>query len=212
MANASAGFWNRIADKYARRPVADETSYQVKLKTTQEYFTQDMSVLEFACGTGSTAIIHAPHVKQFHATDISERMIEIARDKAEAAGIENISFEVAAIDQLSIEQGSMDAVLGMSILHLLEDRDAVIRQVYRMLKPGGLFVSSTVCLGGRLWWFRWLAPILRGLRLIPLVKFFTPEDLKQSMADAGFSLVHEWQPDPGKALFLIVRKPERVDQ
>jgi len=78
----SAKFWNRIADRYSRQRVADEESYLKKLKKTQEYFRPHMEVLEIGCGTGSTAIAHAPFVKHIEAIDISSRMIEIARGKA----------------------------------------------------------------------------------------------------------------------------------
>ncbi|MEO0996850.1 MAG: methyltransferase domain-containing protein, partial [Pseudomonadota bacterium] len=44
------------------------------------------------------SIHHAPRVERVHATDISARMIDIAREKADAAGIDNIEFEVADID------------------------------------------------------------------------------------------------------------------
>ena len=60
----STKFWDKIADKYSKQPIADEASYQKKLQVTQEYFKSDMEVLEFGCGTGSTAITHAPHVKK----------------------------------------------------------------------------------------------------------------------------------------------------
>ena len=59
----SAKFWDRIAKRYSKQPVADETSYQKKLQITHEYLKPDMEVLELGCGTGSTAIIHSPYVK-----------------------------------------------------------------------------------------------------------------------------------------------------
>ncbi|MEM6403851.1 MAG: SAM-dependent methyltransferase, partial [Cyanobacteria bacterium P01_D01_bin.116] len=55
----SAKFWDNIAEKYSKDPIADEAAYQKKLQVTQEYFKPDMEVLEFGCGTGGTAIIHA---------------------------------------------------------------------------------------------------------------------------------------------------------
>ena len=67
-------FWDKIAERYSKRPVADEESYQRKLQVTRNYFRPDMEVLEFGCGTGSTAIVHAPNVKQIHAIDISARL------------------------------------------------------------------------------------------------------------------------------------------
>ena len=64
-------FWDKIAEKYAKRPIADEAAYQRKLAVTRDYFRPDMEVLEFGCGTGTTAINHAPYVKHIRATDIS---------------------------------------------------------------------------------------------------------------------------------------------
>ena len=46
----SARFWDRIAARYARKPVADEAAYQKKLAVTREYLRPDMEVLEFGCG------------------------------------------------------------------------------------------------------------------------------------------------------------------
>ena len=63
----SAKFWDRIAKRYAKRPVADDAAYQKKLEITQSYFQPHMEVLEIGCGTGSTAITHAPNVKRIAA-------------------------------------------------------------------------------------------------------------------------------------------------
>ncbi len=52
-------FWNLIAKFYSKQAIADEAAHQKKLKVTQEYFKPDMELMEFGCGTGSTAIIHA---------------------------------------------------------------------------------------------------------------------------------------------------------
>ncbi len=58
-----------------------------------------------------------------------------------------MTFKRSSIDEFSVRDRTFDAVLGLSILHLLEDRDAVIAKAHDMLKPGGIFVSSTVCMG-----------------------------------------------------------------
>ena len=83
MMEYSAKFWEKIADQYSKESIADEAAYQKKLQVTQEYLKPHMEVLEFGCGTGSTAIIHAPYVKHIRAIDFSSNMIEIARRKAE---------------------------------------------------------------------------------------------------------------------------------
>jgi ubiquinone/menaquinone biosynthesis C-methylase UbiE len=138
----SPKFWDKIADKYSRQPIADEESYQKKLAKSQTYFRPDMELLEFGCGTGGTAIIHAPHVKRIRAVDISPKMIEIARSKADAARVTNVDFEVQTIETLDAPHGSFDAILGMSIMHLVEDKDAVLKKVFRLLKPGGAFTRE----------------------------------------------------------------------
>ena len=69
-------FWDKRAEGYSKSPVADEESYQKKLQVTREYLKPDMEILEFGCGTGSTAITHAPCVKHIRAIDVSSKMLE----------------------------------------------------------------------------------------------------------------------------------------
>ena len=97
----TACFWDKIAEKYAKRPVADQSAYERKLATTRRYLRADMEVLEFGCGTGATALHHAPFVKHIRATDISGKMIEIARSKAEAQGVTNVTFEQSDVEALT---------------------------------------------------------------------------------------------------------------
>ena len=139
----SARFWDRIAEKYARSPIADEASYQTKLRMTQEYLRPDMDVLEIGCGTGSTALVHAPHVHHIDAIDVSSKMLSIAQAKADAGGITNVSFRQSAIEDLAPADQSYDAVLALSVLHLLDDKEALVSEVSRVLVPGGFFAFNT---------------------------------------------------------------------
>ncbi len=199
-------FWDRIAESYARKPVADEAAYQKKLQVTRAYFRPDMEVLEFGCGTGSTAIAHAPYVKHIRAIDISSKMIEIAQGKADAGGVENVTFERATLDDLEVPDESYDAVMGHSILHLLENKEAAIAKVHRMLKPGGVFVSSTACIADFLKVFKLVAPIGKFLGLLPLVRVFSKKELEDSITAAGFEIDYEWQPGKSKGVFIVAKK------
>ena len=187
------GFWHETAARYARLPIANQAAYEKKLQVTRQYLRPAMEVLEFGCGTGSTAIAHAPYVAHLRAIDISANMLEIARGKAAAAGVVNVTFEQAAIETLDVAPASFDAVLGLSILHLLEDRTAAVLKVHRLLKPGGVFVSSTLCLGDWTPLIKFIVPIGRWLGKIPMVKVFTARELTQCLAGAGFSIEHEWR-------------------
>ena len=195
-----------MAKGYARRPVADEASYRKKLEITRGYVKPDMAVLEFGCGTGSTAIAHAAYVNHIQAIDLSANMLEIARSKAADAGVSNVTLQQASIDAFEAPDESFDAILGLSILHLLTDRNAAIAKVYRMLKPGGIFVSSTVCLGDSMKWLKPIAPTIG--RLFGLViRVLTSADLLRSLTEAGFTIEQEWQPGPKKAVFIVAKKP-----
>ena len=208
--NQSVKFWDKIADKYSKQPIVDEASYQKKLQITQECFKPDMEVLEFGCGTGSTAIIHAPYVKHIKAIDFSSEMIEIAKGKVEDQDISNVTFEQLTIEELEVEECSYDAVLGLNILHLLANKEKIIAKVYKMLKPGGIFVTSTVCLGDKMKWFKIIAPIGRFFGLMPLVKVFTTKELLDSLIDTGFAIDYHWQPSNSqgvfKGVFIVAKK------
>lgn len=200
-------FWDRLADKYAAQPIADEEAYRIKLARTQAHFTPDMDIFEFGCGTGGTAITHAPHVRSVRAIDFSARMLDKARDRAARAGISNVSFEQGDITSMAIPTASYDMVLGLSILHLLKDRDAVIAKVFDILKPGGRFVSSTACIGDSMRWFGVVAPLGQALGLLPVLNVMSHDQLRQAMTRAGFVIEHDWRPNPNAAVFLIARKP-----
>lgn len=204
-----AKIWDRFAKGYAKRPVADQQTYEKKLEVTRGYLRPNMEVLEFGCGTGSTALIHAPYVKHILAIDISSKMIEIAQGKADAAGVENITFKQQTIDELEVAEASFDAVLGLSILHLLKNKEDAIAKVYRSLKPGGIFVSSTGCLAGSMSILKVILPIGHFLGLLPLVQFFTVKELTDSLTSAGFEIDHHWQPGKGKvkSVFIVAKKP-----
>lgn len=203
----SAKFWDRISKRYAKRPVADEAAYQKKLEITRQYLQPDMQVLEIGCGTGSTAITHAPFVKHIQALDVSPKMLEIARDKALAANIDNISFTVASVDEFSADDSSLDMVLGLSILHLLDNWQDVVSRVYGMLKPGGLFISSTACIGDSMKFMKFVLPIGNFLGLIPTIKVFTTDELLQALSTPGFQIEQQWLPAKNKAVFIVAKKP-----
>lgn len=207
MTKTSSQFWDKLAQKYARQPISDEQAYQYKLAETRARLTQQMDVLEFACGTGGTALHHAPSVNTYRAIDYSSEMIRIARAKPETATTPNLSFEVESIDSLSAANKSYDAVLGMSILHLLPNRVETISKVYNLLKPGGYFFSSTVCLGDSNPMIPLLLPVMRFFGKAPYVGIFNGDDLMGEIRQTGFEIEHQWRPSKSAALFVIAQKP-----
>jgi len=93
-------------------------------------------------------------------------------------------------------------------LQLLEDKEAVIARIYRMLKPGGIFVSSTICLGNTMRYLKVIVPIGKFFNLIPVIRFFTAQELEDSLMTAGFEIDHRWRPGKGKTVFIVAKKTE----
>jgi 2-polyprenyl-3-methyl-5-hydroxy-6-metoxy-1,4-benzoquinol methylase len=200
-------FWNRTADGYAKKPVPDEAAYRHKLEMTRALFRPGDRMLEFGCGTGTTAIHHAPHVGHIDALDLSERMIGIGREKADAAGVGNIDFHCAPVSDFAADAASYDAVLGMSVLHLLPDWRETIAQVHGLLKPGGVFVSSTMCLNDGFGFMKYLLPLGQVIGKLPVVAFFSRAEFLDHIARTGFTVETDWQPKKRSPVFLIARKP-----
>ena len=202
-----ARFWNKIARNYASRPVEDQAAYEHKLAVTRGYLTPEMRLLEIGCGTGATALIHAPHVAHIDAIDFSSEMISIARGKAADQGIENVNFAVSTLDTWPKvpEIGPYDAILAMSVLHLMEDLDLTLMRIRQHLSPGGLFFSSTVCLADMGWMTKYVLPIAAKLPVLPYLNAFSADELEQRMRAAGFDIEQRWQPAPKKAVFMVAR-------
>ncbi len=201
-------FWDKTARRYAKSPVSDEATYQRKLAETQSFFTPNMRIVEFGCGTGTTAVHHAPHVQHIDAIDISENMLEIGRGKVREAGVDNITFTRGTLTEFNADTASFDAVLGLNVIHLLPDRQATIAEVVRILKPGGIFVSSTVCLGHSYLRFIKLAvPLGKLLGLMPDVFILTEAELASEVTSVGFVIERQWHHGKnGIAVFMVARK------
>lgn len=208
MAVTSTEFWDRVAPGYSKQPIADTESYARKLAITQSFMQPNMDVLELGCGTGSTALEHAPHVSRIVATDVSAAMIGIGREKSEHAGIDNVSFRQSGVEDFEAPDGSYDMVLALNLLHLLPDRTAALSKIHQLLKPGGIFISSTACLADRMWFLRPVIPLLQWTGKVPYVSFVGTETMLHEVASAGFEEREHWIHGRASSLFLVARKVE----
>jgi SAM-dependent methyltransferase len=206
MTNATR-WWDKIAEKYSNQPIADVEAWEHKLGKIREYGSSEARVLEFGCGTGGTARRLAGSVGSILATDISGEMLRIAADRGRAEGIDNITYQQADFASLEAAEGSFDIVLGMSILHLLDDREAAMDKARAMLKPGGVFITSTACLLDGYWFMVPILPIGRLFGAFPPVKAFSGDRLRREIAAAGFEIDYDWRPKASGALFIVARKP-----
>ena len=208
--DADARFWNRIARKYAADPIKDMDGYRRTLDRARHYLQPGDVVLELGCGTGTTALALAPHVSRMVASDVSDGMIAIAREKAAAQACHNAEFAVATPDRAPWPDGTFDAVLAFNLWHLVADRAAAFAQVHRLLGPGGLFVSKTPCLAEMNPLIRLAVPVMRLVGKAPYVDFFSAAALESEIERAGFAIVERARHGSGRKdprIFIVARKP-----
>ena len=205
----SKTFWDKMAPKYAESQMRSVEDYEHTLARTLSHLTPEMRVIEMGCGTGTTALRLAPHVKAFVGTDQSSEMIRIARDKA-ADEHSNLEFRVlGAAESAQLEEG-FDVVMGFNLFHLVPDADAVLADIFKMLKPGGLMISKTPCLMDKAFgWKRFLLagmlPILKRIGKAPDVGLWRIADVDRRIADAGFETLESGN-FPAISRYVVARK------
>ncbi|EEW24129.1 class I SAM-dependent methyltransferase [Rhodobacter ferrooxidans] len=197
-------FWNRIADRYAARPIKDTAAYEALLADAASRLQPGDKVLEIGCGTGGTAIHLAPAVASFTATDFSAEMIRIAQAKPAP---DNLRFVVRNAEH-AFDGGPFDAILALNVLHLVNDLPGILAGIHANLRPGGLLISKTWCFADMGLKLRLLFRVLRTFGMFPAANSLRIPQLQQAIDDAGFEVVdqrcfgaHRQNP------YIVARKP-----
>lgn len=183
------GFWSRYAklydfevDRFSHR--AYERMYQLM----SESLGSDMDVLEVATGTGLIALNIAGSVRSVAATDFSSGMIAKASRKPAPA---NVTFSIEDATSLSFADASFDAVIISNALHIMQNPRLVLKNIRRVLRPGGLLIAPTFS-HGHLRQSTWNlnTRLLRHIGFETYSKW-TPEEYVAFISDNGFR-VSRW--------------------
>ncbi|NQY99887.1 MAG: class I SAM-dependent methyltransferase [Bdellovibrionales bacterium] len=201
----AAQFWDEVSQKYAKKAVPSQSVYEEKLKRTQKLFNKDSVVMEFGCGTGTTSLIHSPHVKEIVAYDYSSGMIEIANQKKSEQKVSNVTFDVKAVEDIRFHSETYDVIMAHSILHLTENNEQILKNAYEALKPGGFLVSSSGCIKEMNIFIRAIIPIMTSIGKAPKITKFTADELIDMHKSIGFKVYDAWVYKKGE-LFLIAQK------
>lgn len=206
---ADEPFWDRLAEKYAKKPVDDPAAFERKKAITRELLRPGATVLEIGCGTGSLALELAPHAGRIHAMDVSAEMIRIANEKKAARGVENVTFHHGTLEGgAPVSAGRADAVWAYSILHLVDDRRRTLEALFGLLRPGGVLVSSNACLGDSWVPYGVMIGAMRWLGKAPRVHIYGREQFMRELREVGFVDVEEKDvgADP-RVAFILAKKP-----
>lgn len=212
MQNA-AQFWDKAASKYAKSPIADIDAYSYTLDRTRSYLSSKDTVLEVGCGTGSTALLLARDTGHITASDVSGNMIRIGSQKAQDQAIKNVEFVQSDLLDIAVDGGPYDAVLAFNILHLLEDTSAAIAHINNLLKPGGTFISKTVCQSRsgtpiKFQLMMMILPLMQRIGKAPFVKLMEIKELEDIVTSGGFKIVETGSyPASPPSRYIVARKP-----
>jgi 2-polyprenyl-6-hydroxyphenyl methylase/3-demethylubiquinone-9 3-methyltransferase len=148
------------------------------------------TLLEIGCGTAIHLLALADGFDCAIGTDVSPAMVEAARRRADMTRPgANISVRLDPAEELTtIADLSVDAVVCVGALEHMQDKESVLRQVRRVLTPGGRFVCLTP--NGGYCWYRHLAPLLGlDVRHLSTDRFLTSAELELLLSGAGMEPV-----------------------
>jgi ubiquinone/menaquinone biosynthesis C-methylase UbiE len=136
------------ADDVAGAPAAAvEASLGCGVPTAVADLHEGETVLDLGSGAGADVLISARRVGPAGTViglDMTDEMLDLARANAADAGVENVEFLKGYIEELPLADASVDVVISNCVINLSADKPAVIREVARVLRPGGRFAVSDV--------------------------------------------------------------------
>lgn len=194
MINRAQKFWDKQANRYdASEKQFDAVNQQIIAKT-KEYLNPNDTVLDFGCATGTKTLLLGDGIKHIYGIDFSAEMINEAIKKKNNANADNVTFSQGTIFSNELAQASFDKIIAFAMVHLLEDSEKTIRRIHELLKPGGLFISTTACFGDKMAFITRLEVttylLLKRLGIFALhLNLFTTSGLEKLISNQHFKII-----------------------
>lgn len=147
------------------------------------------TVLDLGSGGGIDVLLSARRVGptgKAYGLDMTDDMLALARRNQQEAGIENVEFLKGEIESIPLPDNSVDVIISNCVINLSADKDRVLSEAFRVLKPGGRFAVSDVVTRGevpeaiRTSLLLWVGCVAGALQ---------DEEYKQKLAQAGFDSI-----------------------
>jgi arsenite methyltransferase len=147
------------------------------------------TVLDLGSGGGIDVLLSAKRVGptgKAYGLDMTDEMLALANENRRKAGIENVEFLKGEIEHIPLPDSSVDVVISNCVINLSADKEAVLREAFRVLKPGGRFAVSDVVTRGEM-----LPEIRKNVLLwVGCIAGALEEgDYRSKLASAGFEQI-----------------------
>lgn len=147
------------------------------------------TVLDLGSGGGIDVLLSARRVGptgKAYGLDMTDEMLALARENQRKAGIENVEFLKGEIESIPLPNNSVDVIISNCVINLSGDKERVLREAFRVLKPGGRFAVSDVVVRGDV-----PAEIRRNMELWVgcIAGAMEESEYARKLADAGFETI-----------------------
>jgi SAM-dependent methyltransferase len=144
------------------------------------------TILDLGSGGGIDVLLSAKRVGpsgKVYGLDMTDEMLALARENQRKAGVENVEFLKGDMEAIPLPDNSVDVIISNCVINLAADKDRVLTEAFRVLKPGGRFAVSDVVIRGSM-----PIEIRRSIELWVgcVAGALEEEEYRQKLVQAGF--------------------------